>query len=61
MARIKRLSFRYVSINALPKSYRFIVEQYLRNKNDDLPLIFYYAGYRFTIWANDLPVEISNF
>lgn len=61
MARIKKLSFRYVSINVLPNSYKFIAEQYLRNKTDDMPLVYFYAGYRFTLWTADLPIEISNY
>ena len=61
MARIKKLSYKYKTLSALPKSYQKICAQYLRNKKDDMPYVFRYAGYRFTIWSADLPIEIANY
>lgn len=50
------------AINSLPVSYRKRILEALRARSKadlDLPVIVYYAGYRFTAWSSDLPVEVS--
>lgn len=59
--RTKKLSFKNIMYNSLPNSYKREIDNRFKNCKNDFAKIFCWSGYRFTFWAYDLPIEISNY
>lgn len=59
--RTKKLLFKNVMYGNLPKSYKKAIDDRFKNCCNDFAKVFFYAGYRFTFWSFDLPIEIANY